>query len=104
MDWQESADFLEAAQKEGPRAHEDLSGEGDQGVLAIRVLAGMSLAPIRLTPRAADTLAESVGPRCTGPLLDDDAAPLTAAAARRIVNAVARSAGLGDRLDRRSAP
>jgi hypothetical protein len=81
-----------------------MSSEGQRRVLTIPVLPGLSPVAVHLTPRAADALAVSIGPRCTGPLLlDDDGGPLAVAAARRVVNAVARSAGLAHRLDPRSS-
>ena len=124
MDWEESADFLAAAERLGPRAHviaclttlhglsveaicatsvDDLSAEEDVHILRISVLPGAPRVPVRLTPRTADALNTSIGPRAAGPmLLDDDGSPLRPPAARRVVNAAARSAGLGHRLDPRS--
>lgn len=124
MSWQESADFLEAAEGQGERAHaiaclvglhgltvesvcdvtvEDLGDDGDQRTLAVRILDGTRRFPLPLTVRTARALEVYVGSRRTGPLLlDDDGGPLPASAALRIINSVARSAGLGARLDRRT--
>ncbi len=123
MSWHETADFLEAAQRQGPRAHavacltglhgltveaickarvEDLSDEGRGRVLAVTILGGNARVPLRLTQRAAGAVDACVGPRCAGPLLLDDlGGPLTASDAMRIVNRVARSGGLGYRLSPR---
>lgn len=124
MTWQELADFLEAAEGQGERAHaiaclvglhglgiesvcdvtvEDLSDDRGHRTLAVRILDGSRPVPVPLTLRASQALEAYVGFRCAGPLfLDDDGEPLAVSAALRIVNSVARSAGLGSRLGRQA--
>ncbi len=119
LTWEEMASFLEAAEARGPQDHLlaclcglhglDVSAvcgasvadvrDGCGRTLAVRVVGGTISMTIPLTTRSANALYRCIEGRSEGPVLVDDAGgPLSPAQARGIINAIARAAGLGDRL------
>lgn len=118
----EVAALLEAAEQTGPREHAlacllalhgldtaqvcaakvaDLHRGENGWSLSIPLTAGARPVSVALAPRAADAIAAHLGDREDGPLLvDEDGQTLEAAQAQRLIRRVARSAGLGYRLER----
>jgi integrase len=116
---EETAAFLEAAQRSGPRDHalacllalnglsmhavcsaqvSSLGAAGDRRTLSVSLTGGSKTA-IPLAPRTADAIDEQLDGRGDGPLLlADDGRPLAGHDAARIVRRIVHDAGLEYRL------